>query len=454
VLCDRGLIFDNLRMPQAVHVIPPEMLDVITSHVGATISIYDRDLKFRYVSESFARWFGKSPEDMIGFSLEQMYGRDVFAGYRSYIQRALAGETLLYDRLLRSPAGEETWRTVSLVPWRDASGNIIGVVNSALSVHELKTTTEALRVANQRLQSHIENSPLALLEFDANLVLTHWSPRAEAMFGWSAGEATSSLVGQLLGECPHEKSSIRIAFELLQRGENANNRVEAMHRRKDGSTIHCEWFNSALTDRSGNVTSIMSMVQDVSARVQAAAQLRYIAEHDSLTGLPNRSVLHSLVDRAVQRARRTRELVALLFIDLDGFKSVNDSHGHGAGDEVLKEVARRLRLSVRATDTVSRLGGDEFVVLLEGDVTEHTPTLVGERILEAFQSSFHFSTCYGNSDVPREGEAWLGASVGIAKHPPLDSHVDALFKRADAAMYQAKRSGKGRMCISEQDEIY
>ncbi len=441
-------------MLQPANAIPPEMLDVVTTHIGATISIYDRDLKFRYVSESFARWFGKTPQEMIGCDLEHMYGRDVFAGYKLYIDRVLAGETLLYERLLRSPAGEETWRTVSLVPWRDANGRVIGVVNSALSVHELKTTTEALRVANQRLHSHMDNSPLALLEFDATLVLTHWSPRAETMFGWTAAEAMSSSVGQLLGEYQHAENQLRIAFELLQRGASNNNRVEVMHRRKDGSTIHCEWFNSALTDRDGKVTSIMSLVQDVSARVQAAEQLRYIAEHDSLTGLPNRSVLHSLVDRALQRARRTRELVALLFIDLDGFKAVNDTYGHAAGDEVLKEVARRLRVTVRATDTVSRLGGDEFVVLLEGDVGEQTPTLVGERILNTFQSAFHFSAPYGGAGVRREGEARLGASIGIAKHPPLESHVDALFKRADAAMYKAKRTGKGRVCVADSDDIY
>ncbi len=427
-----------------------EMLDVITKHIGATISIYDRSLKFRYVSESFARWFGVAPEQMIGRSLEEMYGSSVFAGYKAYIDRALAGETLTYDRLLRSPAGEETWRTVSLVPWRNAAGEVIGVVNSALSVHELKTTTEALRVANQRLQSHMDNSPLAVLEFDANLNLSHWSPRAETMFGWSADEALKTSVVSLLGN-PIDDSQIRVAFRLLQTGDTVSNRVEAIHQRKDGSTIHCEWFNSALTDRAGKVTSIMSLVQDVSARVQAAEQLRYIAEHDSLTGLPNRSVLHSHVDRALRRARRTMELVALLFIDLDGFKAVNDTYGHGAGDEVLREVARRLKGCVRATDTVARLGGDEFVVLLEGDVSPETPALVGARILKSINLPFHFTAGFGGAGILREGQAQLGASIGVAMHPPLESHVDSLFKRADAAMYAAKRSGKGRVCIADLD---
>jgi diguanylate cyclase (GGDEF)-like protein/PAS domain S-box-containing protein len=428
---------------------PPEIIDVITRHVGATLSVYDADLRFRYVSESFAKWFGATPQAMVGRKLEEMYGPQVFAGYKVYIDRAFAGETVAYERLLRSPSGEETWRTVSLVPWRNERGDVIGVVNSALSVHELKTTTEALRVANQRLESHMDNSPLAVLEFDAALRLVHWSPRAESMFGWSRNEAMQIAVPTLLGENTSSDARIRVAFQMLQRGEVANNRVEATHVREDGSAIHCEWFNSALTDRAGNVTSIMSLVQDVSARVQAAEQLRYIAEHDSLTGLPNRSALYSQVDRALNRARRTHELVALLFVDLDGFKYVNDTHGHGAGDEVLKEVARRLKGCVRSTDTTSRLGGDEFVILLEGEVEQDTPALVGRRILDAMRAPFHFSADYGGKRISRDGVARLGASIGVAMHPPLESHVDSLFKRADAAMYEAKRKGKGRVVIAE-----
>lgn len=425
-----------------------ELLDVITKYIGATVSVYDRSLRFVYVSESFAHWFGIGADQMIGRRLDEMYAPDVFAGYKVHIDRALAGETLHYDRLIRTPVGDDAWRTVSLVPWRNANGEIIGVVNSALSVHELKTTTEALRVANQRLESHMDNSPLAVIEFDETLRLTHWSPRAESMFGWSRDEAVQGSVDALLGENDRDESHIRLAFRLLQKGEITSNRVEAMHRRKDGSTIHCEWFNSALTDRKGRVTSVMSLVQDVSARVQAAEQLRYIAEHDSLTGLPNRSALHAQVDRALRRARRTLELVALLFIDLDGFKEVNDTHGHGAGDEVLKEVARRIKGCVRTTDTASRLGGDEFVVLLEGDVLESTPALVGKRILGALAAPFYFSSNFGGGPIKKDGDAQLGASIGVAMHPPIESHVDSLFKRADAAMYEAKRAGKGRVVIA------
>ena len=418
-----------------------QMLHIISRHLGATLSVYDRSLTFRFVSDGFAQWFGLRPEQIVGRPLAECYGEHNFTRYFPYIERALGGETVTYERQVRDPSGFDGWRTVSLVPWRDDDGNVVGVVNCALSVHELKTTTEALRVANQRLVGHIENSPLAVIEFDANLVATHWSPRAQQMFGWSGDENTLLSLALLLSDDEGD-NRLRLAFRLLQNNETTSNRVETQHVRADGSTVHCEWFNSALTDASGKVVSIMSLVQDVSSKVQAAEQLRYMAEHDSLTGLPNRAALHAHVERALKRARRTRELVALLFIDLDGFKGINDTFGHGAGDEVLREVARRIRAAVRTTDVVARLGGDEFVVMLDTGVDPDTADVVSNRILTSLRQTFYFSTGYAAQGITNEGKANIGASIGVALHPPLESHADSLFKRADAAMYEAKRAGK------------
>jgi len=427
-----------------------EMLAIITEHIGATVSVYDRNLVFRYVSKSFARFFGLTPDQMIGRTLPECYGEDVFAGYWPRIERALAGESQYYERLLVSPSGDQSWRTVSLVPWRNEAGEVVGVVNAAHNVHELKTTSDALRAANQRLMGHMLNSPLALIEFDPSLRLTEWSPRAQAMFGFARDELPEFPLDHLLRHCDDAAGAapLRTAIDLLRSGSATSNRAQAVHCRPDNVCWHGEWFNSALTSTRGEVTSIMCLVEDVSSRVQAEEQLRYIAEHDSLTGLPNRAALHARVERALVRARRSAECIALLFIDLDGFKAVNDRWGHGAGDAALKEVARRLKEAVRETDTVARLGGDEFVALLEGGVTQETPAAVGERILEVMLPPFHLATGHSDPSVPRVVEARLGASIGIAMHPPLESHVDSLFKRADEAMYQAKRAGKGCLCFA------
>jgi diguanylate cyclase (GGDEF)-like protein len=174
-------------------------------------------------------------------------------------------------------------------------------------------------------------------------------------------------------------------------------------------------------------------------------QMRGLAEHDSLTGLLNRSAFRLQMERALRRARNTQELVALLFIDLDGFKQVNDRLGHSAGDDVLREVGRRISESVRATDIVARLGGDEFVVLLETPVDAATADEVSSRILQALTDDYRHLI---STDAPHSASVEMpqvGASIGVALYTPQESHVDSLFKRADAAMYAAKRSGKG--CI-------
>lgn len=415
-----------------------QMLQIVSRYVGATISVYDRDLIFRFVSHGFARWFGLEPEQIVGRSLPDCYGEHNFTRYRPYIERALNGETVTYEREVRDPSGFDGWRTVSLVPWRDDDGKILGVVNCALSVHELKTTTEALRAANQRLTSHMDNSPLAVIELDAALNITHWSPRAEKMFGWEFDPLANMSLDNLLGATDVEDDSLRQAFSRLQSGEESSNRVETRNVRKNSVVIHCEWFNSALTDDHGQVVSIMSLVQDVSERVQIVEQMRELAEHDSLTGLLNRSAFRLQMERGLRRARNTQELVALLFIDLDGFKRVNDTLGHGVGDEVLREVARRITRSVRAADIVARIGGDEFVVLLETPVTAGIADDVSGRILTLLSEPYAFDGSTDAAAMPQ-----VGASIGVALYTPQESHVDSLFKRADAAMYDAKRAGKG-----------
>ena len=424
-----------------------QMLRIVSRHVGATISVYDRDLVFRFVSVGFAQWFGLRPEQIVGRTLAECYGEHNFTRYRPYIERALSGETVAYERQVRDPSGFDGWRTVSLVPWRDDDGSVVGVVNCALSVHELKTTTEALRAANQRLTSHMDNSPLAVIEFDASLNITHWSPRAEKMFGWEFEKTSEMGLNRLLGTDDGEDNSLRLAFLRLQTGKESNNRVETRNLRFNDVLIHCEWFNSVLTDEQGQVVSIMSLVQDVSERVQMVEDMRELAEHDSLTGLLNRSAFRLQMERALRRARNTQELVALLFIDLDGFKKVNDTLGHGAGDEVLREVARRVTRSVRAADIVARIGGDEFVVLLETPATATVADEVSSRILAALSDQYSFEGLTNSAAMPK-----VGASIGVALYTPQESHVDSLFKRADAAMYDAKRAGKGCVRYASTDE--
>ena len=415
------------------HALPPDILvHALDRSLGANVSLVDRDLRFHYANGGFAKSFGTTPEALIGKTLRDFYNPTHFAAFEGYVNRALAGETVTYERRSQVVDSDGIWFTVSLTPWRNADGEVIGIISCSMKVHELKLSSEALRVANERLSSHMDNSPLTVLELDASLKITRCSNRVSVLLGLAPG----ALEGRALLDALHiadANEPLVSALSRLTSGAEESNRVESNLTHANGHTVYCEWFNSALTDASGRVTSIMALVQDVSARVEAAQQLLHIATHDTLTGLANRRMLTERLSHALARAERTGEAVAVLFIDLDGFKSVNDKHGHGAGDEVLRDVASRLRRIARATDFVARLGGDEFVILLDTDVHPGSPSMLAERVFDALSAPCRFTG----------GEAPIGASIGVAMHPPLSNLAADLIRRADAAMYEAKSAGKG-----------
>ena len=412
-----------------------DLLDLVTRCAGATMAMVDRDLTLIYVNQEYARWFYTVPDQLQGKTLAEVYGERECARFMPFVERVLLGERVQYQRMLRTPDGVDEWRTMCLTPWHDSQGAVQGFVTTALDVHDLQVAMDALRVANQRLSSHMENSPLAVLEMDHQLKLLHGSQRAVQLMGWQDdGPLQGRLLTELLAPASMD-NSLQQALYRLQSGQDSQNRAETCLVRSDGIEVHCEWFNSALTNEDGQVTSIMALVQDVSAKIQIARQQHYLANHDSLTGLLNRAAFQGRLEESLVQARHNQGSVALLFLDLDGFKHVNDAEGHRAGDEVLRIVAQRIASTVRAGDTVARLGGDEFLVMLDQEVSREVTDNIGHRIIEALQLPMKV----GGRDLH------IGASIGIAVHPPLEGDMDSLMSRADQAMYAAKRAGKGRL---------
>ena len=210
--------------------------------------------------------------------------------------------------------------------------------------------------------------------------------------------------------------------------------IEKPYRRKDGTVL---WVCEALgvvKDPAGKPDFLVAVVQDVTARKDLEARLSYDALHDALTGLPNRVMFEDRFARVLESARRYSRLAAVLYIDLDGFKDVNDSHGHAAGDVLLQQVARRLEGCVRAEDTIARFGGDEFGVVLTTLAQEDDAEVVAMKILQALAAPFDL----GGTPVH------VSASIGAALYPLHGRDADGLVAHADRAMYAAKRAGKNR----------
>jgi diguanylate cyclase (GGDEF)-like protein/PAS domain S-box-containing protein len=213
-------------------------------------------------------------------------------------------------------------------------------------------------------------------------------------------------------------------------------RSEVSVRRRDGSLVEAEVTISSLFNACGDPIGRIVCVRDLTQRKDLERRLMRAASHDVLTDLPNRRLLADRLEHALAGARRTSTAVTILFIDLDGFKTINDQFGHSAGDALLLLVVERLRQCIREGDTLARLGGDEFVLLLENVTEESQPKRTAQRISELLGSAFDLNGTKVN----------ISASIGIASASQGDQ--DTLLRSADAAMYEAKSSGPGRIAHS------
>ncbi|MCG8044865.1 MAG: EAL domain-containing protein [Candidatus Thiodiazotropha endolucinida] len=250
-------------------------------------------------------------------------------------------------------------------------------------------------------------------------------------------EITGYQESEVLGRNPsvlksgrHDENFYRNMWDQLT--TSGNWQGEVWNRRKSGE-VYPEWLNiSAIQDDDGVTTHYVAVFSDISALKKSEQQLEHLAHYDPLTGLPNRILLFSRIDHALQRARRNGNEVALLFLDLDNFKVVNDSLGHPAGDKLLRLLAERFTKRLRGGDTIARIGGDEFVVLIEDVVTESVIADIAQSVLDEIKEPVHI-----------EGHDFsVGGSVGISIYPQNGETATDLIKNADAAMYLAKESGR------------
>ncbi|MBF0634364.1 MAG: sensor domain-containing diguanylate cyclase, partial [Nitrospinae bacterium] len=210
---------------------------------------------------------------------------------------------------------------------------------------------------------------------------------------------------------------------------------EIWNRRKNGETYPQGVNIASVTDDHGQIVQYVGVFQDITDMKERQKDMSYYAHHDPLTGLPNRLLFDDRLRHAINRARRDNKKAAVIYIDLDGFKEINDTHGHSVGDMVLQGVAVRLSSSLRVEDTISRFGGDEFIILLEHTGHKRGLKIVAEKILAAVQEPFLLNGL----------EISVGASIGVVMFPIEVQDPETLITSADTAMYAAKQEGKNRV---------
>jgi len=291
------------------------------------------------------------------------------------------------------------------------------------------------RESEARFRSLVQNASDVTMVVGADTVVSYVTPPVQRVLGWDPAE----LLGVELADLVHpEEAAYARAFYAEMNGGDGAVTVEWRVRHRDGSWRQFEAVNASLPDDDA-VRGIVATLRDVTERRELERELEHQAFHDRLTGLANRALFRDRLEHALARRNRNQHPVAVLLLDLDDFKVVNDSLGHAAGDRLLVLVAERLRSRLRASDTTARLGGDEFAVLLDDPAAADEAMRVAERLIEALASPYQLDG----------RELFVRASIGVALAAQTGQPADELLRDADMAMYAAKAQSRGGYQIFE-----
>ncbi|WP_303786478.1 EAL domain-containing protein [Azovibrio restrictus] len=329
------------------------------------------------------------------------------------------------DEILHGSDGRELVFDTIKAPIFHPDGSRRGLVIIGRDVTDRKQAERDLALAKQVF----EHSAESIVVTDRNNCIISVNPAFVHTTGYAAEEVIGKKPSILRSGAHDEFFYATMWSAILDKGNWSG---EIIDRRKDGST-YPKWLSiSAVRGKDGEIENFIALFSDISERKAVEQRIRYLAEHDFLTGLPNRVLLTDRVSQAITFARRNHTRLALMFLDLDRFKSINDTLGHNVGDELLRVVTKRLLTHVRASDTVSRLGGDEFVLLLLEVGDEEAVAQVARNLLAALVEPVRVG----------DHELNVSGSIGIAMYPDHGQDIETLMKSADTAMYQAKAAGR------------
>lgn len=342
-------------------------------------------------------------------------------------QRVFAGHSGTLEFRIVGKRGRSLWLDTHAAPLRDGTGKVTSLLAVTRDITAKKQAESKLRLA----ASVFTHAHEGIMICDADQVVIDVNPTFTEITGYSREE--------MLGSTPRHLRSVGQSDEFYQAMWQSINSQgywegELWNQRRDGRMLAERLTISRVVDEAGCVTHYIGSFSDITALKEQQTQLEYLAHYDPLTRLPNRTLLSDRMTQALAQSKRSGSLMALCYLDLDGFKAINDQHGHDAGDALLIEVARRLNHTLRAGDTVARLGGDEFVLLLVGiKVLEECDRTVS-RILKTIAAPIRV----------KGQECSVSGSIGVTIYPDDDADPDTLLRHADQAMYAAKQCGKNR----------
>jgi diguanylate cyclase (GGDEF)-like protein/PAS domain S-box-containing protein len=416
--------------------------DAILTAVADGLVIYDHEGRIQRCNPAGEQLLGFSPEEqklslrerLTHIRLETPSG-ELISAEGTPTMRAFAGEVVHGMEMKMSHHDSDRWLSVSSAPIPDADGRIQGVVVSLSDITARKTIEQQLRESEADVKALLNatSDGVFLLDPDGTILVAN-EPFARR-FGQTAASILGQRVMQYLSDtfaatCRQHVAEVMAAKE--------GRRFEALEQER--------WLDITIypiTDTDGTVRRLALYSRDITERKQMEERLNYLAYYDHLTGLPNRFMLQDRLTQVMARLKRQQMAAGVLFLDLDNFKTINDTLGHSAGDAVLQEVARRLQQCVRECDTVARMGGDEFIILLTDLLDPHADAEVTARRIQAILAP----PC-----MVMEHTIPLASSIGIALIPNDGTSSDLILKHADTAMYRAKERGRNQFCFY-QDHV-
>jgi len=404
------------------------MLQTVINTIPSRVFWKDLNYRFLGANLAFSRDAGlKSPSELIGKLDDEMLWRDQAASYRADDKQIIDSNTakLDYEEMQIGPQGETLCVRISKVPLRNSQQHVIGVLGVYEDITARKSAEEQMQLAAMVYL----NSSEAMMVTDAKGTIITVNPAFTTVTGYTADEVIGRAFAKAVGDL-HDQAFYKTVLRVIN--TNGHWAGEISGRRKNGEDC-IQWVTiNSILNESGGVHRRVALIADITDRKKSEELIWRQANFDPLTGLPNRNMFLDRLNQEIKKAFRRGQRVALMFLDLDRFKDVNDSMGHFMGDVLLKEAARRIAGCVRESDSIARLGGDEFTVILgELDHVDSVDRIAG-AILQRLAEPFRL----GNET------AYISGSIGIALYPDDAMDTEALLKNADQAMYAAKNLGR------------
>lgn len=426
----------------AVGVIAKDITDLRHAQELYTTLAENSPIGFFIIQDGIIKWTNNKLRDSMGYSSDELTDKP----YSSFIHpedRQLVKDnsvamlqgtiSLPYEYRIITKNGEHLWHvgTVSSITYQGQRA----ILGSQMDITAQKQAETELRQSEERYRTIIDTITDAYYEVDLAGNTTIFNEAYLKLYEYSSKEMQGKNYKTYVDK---EKAQMAYwVFNQVFKTGKPTKKMEWEIITKSGKKKNVELSVSLIRDANGNPHGFRGIISDITDRLKAEEIIRHQAFHDPLTGLANRILFYDRMQMAFKLAKRNQKMVAVIILDIDRFKEINDTHGHMAGDDILKSVAERLSGLVRASDTVARYGGDEFTLIMPSLSCESDVLVIVKKIVSAFDSPFQIGKDFIN----------VTSSVGVAIYPSHGTNTDALINKADNAMYRAKAMGRNKYCF-------